>query len=167
MNYTPKPGDYVRIANLSKAEYHQAAALFIAAGANIGEYPDDFECKHYPLFGWNQNAGYGLFHDNDGGAAFLGGTELILRNGNLVPADDLDPDLWQEVADLRRRVEALESNGSEDGERPSGFYWVDLIGEWWPAFWDDEEREWDILFCDFPRGEDDLNEIGPRIEEPE
>jgi len=120
-HYTPKPGDYVRTANLTESEYHQIAALFMAAGADAGEYPDHIEYREQTKFGYSTDGC--LFH-GCGGLQF-GGAELILHDGRIVPVEsvDLDPLDWtvpggentlqQQLYDLRRRIEKLESSGTE------------------------------------------------------
>ena len=188
--YKPKPGDYVRTANLTESEYHQVAALFMAAGVDVGEYPDIPE-RRLDCFGWYEDGDY-LFHSNSWGL-WSNGTELTLHDGRLVPVESVetlrysgrsctgtvtakleqtdDSDLWQELHLLRRRVEKLESSGAEtlaQDIRPSGFYWVKR-GRWVAAEWDAVSQTWDLLgYTHSPFVADEaLDTIGPRIHPPE
>jgi len=206
-HYTPKPGDYVRTANLTESEYHQVAALFMAAGADVGEYPDIPE-RRLDCFGWYEDGDY-LFHSNSWGL-WSNGTELALHNGRLMPLDQTeqviertddpdtfridarghvhepcecvgvaDSDLWQELHLLRRRVEKLESSGTEPPDkdarpggfydiRPSGFYWVKAYtGKWSPAHWLSNPGYWYISGDDWPKNDRYFITIGPRIHPPE
>jgi len=214
-DYTPQPGDYVRTANLNECEYHQVAALFMAAGAGRGEYPNQHEFNTRRTFGWavKGNGKSELFHGNDDNALygedgyFRTGTELTLQNGRLVPLDQTeqviertddpdtfridarghahepcerggvaDSDLWQELHHLRRRVEKLESHGTEvpggveTDTRPSGFYWVkNKKGRWIVAEWDSGSQTRDLLgYTHSPFVADEaLDTIGPSIHPPE
>ena len=188
-HYTPKPGDYVRTANLTESEYHQVAALFMAAGADVGEYPDIPEMRRLDCFGWYEDGDY-LFHTKSWGL-WSNGTELALHNGQLVPADYLsrcskskrndvmntsmhfNSATEQDLANLRRRVEKLESSGAETlGQdiRPSGFYWVKR-GCWVAAEWDAGSQTWDLLGYTHTHSpfvaDEALDTIGPRIHPPE
>ena len=92
-----------------------------------------------------------------------------------------DSDLWQELHHLRRRVEKLESHGTEPPDkdarpggfydvRPSGFYWVkNKKVRWIVAEWDAGSQAWDLL--GYTHGpcvaDEDLDTIGPRTHPPE
>ena len=187
-HYTPKPGDYISTAGLTESEYHQVAALFMAAGAGRGEHPDHIEYREQPKFGYSTDGC--LFHGH--GGALLVGAELILHDGRLVPVAQTETvkprDLFgdthnstqEQIANLRRRVEKLESSGTEPPDkedarpggfydiRPSGFYWVKR-GRWVVAEWDAGSQTWDLLgYTHSPFVADEaLDTIGPRIHPPE
>jgi len=222
-DYTPQPGDYVRTANLTESEYHQVAALFMAAGAERGQYPDWILAQGLDAFGWDIRYSHlyhmGIKSQDIRGGPWYGGTELTLHDGRLVPVESVsepdwsqlcadsirryadgsvcirfakpddyiahgrstasgtphaDSDVWQELHLLRRRVEKLESHGTETPDqdiRPTGFYWVDTSptgrGYWEPAEYNQVRREWHVLHDDAPMVDSDFNTIGPRIHPPE
>jgi len=85
----------------------------------------------------------------------------------------------QDLANLRRRVEKLESSGTGPPDkdarpggfydiRPSGFYWVKR-GRWVVAEWDSGSQTWDLLgYTHSPFVADEaLDTIGPSIHPPE
>ena len=54
-----------------------------------------------------------------------------------------------------------------DTKRESGYYWVELFGEWTATEWNAQHGNWFLVGIEGPRRDEDFSKIGPRIPSPD